>query len=396
MAEARAYGVEPPQAPRHRDPRARAAAARARARPLGDRGRARPRRRRGRRDLEAAALTFVFRALFLLYAESAGYLPMARDAYARGSLTQVVRDAWEQRGTFDGRSTKFWDRTQTLVRAMRTGDDALGVPPYNGDLFAPDGFDGSATLDAASLPDTALGPALVALGIEADSGVGYDFSGLDIGHLGHIYEGLLSLRLSLADRPYRYDGAASATSPPSEGEAEYAAGELLWLTDEGGRKGGGVYYTPEPLVRHLVRRGVLPAFERHLGAVEALAPRGPAEAARELFAFRVLDPACGSAHFLVAVVDELADRDRPLPRRASAARRARASSTTCAPARARPTGSASRTWRCSAGSCCAAASTASTSRRWEQRSRRSRSGSPRSCRGCRSRISTTTCGSATR
>ena len=104
-----------------------------------------------------------------------------------------------------------------------------------------------------------------------------------------------------------------------ESEAEYVAGELLWLTDEGGRKGGGVYYTPEPLVRHLVRRGVLPAYERHLETVEALLRDDPAQAARELFEFRVLDPACGSAHFLVAVVDELADRiarflaEHPLP-----------------------------------------------------------------------------------
>jgi hypothetical protein len=272
-----------------------------------------------RHELEAAALTFVFRALFLLYAESAGYLPMARDAYARGSLTQIVRDAWEQRGSFDARSTKFWDRLQTLVHAMRSGDDALGVPPYNGDLFAVDGFDGSTTLDAASLPDIALGPALVALGIEADSGVGYDFSGLAIGHLGHIYEGLLSLRLSVADRPYRYDVRVERYVVVEPPEAEYETGELLWLTDEGGRKGGGVYYTPEPLVRHLVRRGVLPAFERHLEKVEALLREQPAEAARRLFAFRVLDPACGSAHFLVAVVDELADRiarflaEHPLP-----------------------------------------------------------------------------------
>ena len=244
---------------------------------------------------------------------------MARDAYARGSLTSMVRDAWEQRDSFDARSTKFWDRLQTLVRAMRSGDDALGVPPYNGDLFASDGFDGSATLDAASLPDTALGPALVAVGIESDSGVGYDFSGLGIGHLGHVYEGLLSLRLSLADRPYRYDGRFERYVAAEEGEAEYVAGELLWLTDEGGRKGGGVYYTPEPLVRHLVRRGVLPAFERHLETVEGLLRERPAEAARKLFTFRVLDPACDSAHFLVAVVDELADRiarflaEHPLP-----------------------------------------------------------------------------------
>jgi hypothetical protein len=273
-----------------------------------------------RYELEAAALTFVFRALFLLYAESAGYLPMARDAYSRGSLTQVVRDAWEQRDRFDTRSTKFWDRTQTLVRAMRNGDEALGVPPYNGDLFAPDGFDGSGVLETASLSDTALGPALVALGIEPDTGQGYDFSGLDIGHLGHIYEGLLSLRLSVADRAYRYDTPRDRYVPAEPGEADVVeAGELLWLTDEGGRKGGGVYYTPEPLVRHLVRRGVLPAYERHLEKVAGLVREDPLKAAQELFAFRVLDPACGSAHFLVAVVDELADRvarflgEYPLP-----------------------------------------------------------------------------------
>ncbi|HEX5467672.1 MAG TPA: DNA methyltransferase, partial [Gaiellaceae bacterium] len=161
--------------------------------------------------------------------------------------------------------------------------------------------------------------ALTALGIEPDSAAGYDFSGLDIGHLGHIYEGLLSLRLSLADRPYRYDARRERYVPAEGEEAEYEAGDLLWLTDEGGRKGGGVYYTPEPLVRHLVRRGVLPAFERHLERVAALVRESPARAARELFSFRVLDPACGSAHFLVAVVDELADRiarflaEHPLP-----------------------------------------------------------------------------------
>lgn len=273
-----------------------------------------------RRDLEAAALTFVFRALFLLYAESAGFLPMGRDAYARGSFTGVIGDAAGQKGRFDARSTKFWDRTQLLVRAMRSGDDALGVPAYNGDLFAPDGFDGSATLEAAVLSDAALGPALVALGIESETGGGYDFSGLEVGHLGHIYEGLLSLRLSVADRDYRYEARRDRYIPAAAGDADAVPkGELLWLTDEGGRKGGGVYYTPEPLVRHLVRRGVLPAFERHLEGVAALVRTDPDKAARELFRFRVLDPSCGSAHFLVAVVDELADRvalflsQHPLP-----------------------------------------------------------------------------------
>lgn len=72
-------------------------------------------------------------------------------------------------------------------------------------------------------------------------------------------------------------------------------------------------------MRHLVRSAVVPTFEQHLEAVAGEIANDPALAAERLFAFRVLDPACGSAHFLVAVVDELADRlarflaDHPLP-----------------------------------------------------------------------------------
>jgi hypothetical protein len=262
-------------------------------------------RRRG--ELEAAALTFVFRALFLLYAESSGHLPISHQAYRPHSLTQIVRDAFDSRETLGERSTGLWDRSGLLVRALRTSNPAWLVPAYNGALFAPDGFEGAAVLERASIGDAALGPALVALGIDAETEAGFDFSGLEIGHLGHIYEGLLSLRLSVADRPYRYDPRTDRYVAAAPEEVEIAAGELLWLTDEGGRKGGGVYYTPEPLVRHLVRRGVVPAFERHLVEVERIARDDPEEAARRLFVFRVLDPACGSAHFLVAVVDELAD-----------------------------------------------------------------------------------------
>ena len=43
-----------------------------------------------RLELERAALTFVFRSLFLLYAESAGHLPMSQPAYREQSLTHTV------------------------------------------------------------------------------------------------------------------------------------------------------------------------------------------------------------------------------------------------------------------------------------------------------------------
>ena len=170
-----------------------------------------------RDDLEAAALAFVLRSLFLRYAESTG------------------EPAWDRRA-------------------------------HGGDLFAAGDLEGAWVLERAALTDAELAPALVAGRV--------DFSGLEIGHLGHIYEGLLSLRLSLADRDYAYDARPTATSPrPPARRADVAAGELLWLTNEGGRKGGGVYYTRTELVRHLVRGAVGPAFERHLAEVRELATR---------------------------------------------------------------------------------------------------------------------------
>jgi hypothetical protein len=42
--------------------------------------------------------------------------------------------------------------------------------------------------------------------------------------------------------------------PASLDDVEVAQGELLWLTDEGGREDGGIYYTRDDLVRHLVAR----------------------------------------------------------------------------------------------------------------------------------------------
>lgn len=262
-----------------------------------------------REDLESAALTFVFRALFLLYAESAGHLPIQNQTYRERSMTAICRRAAEEVDRADARSTSLWRDIGGLVEAMRTGQRAWGVPAYNGDLFSPTGFAGAGTLASAAIADAALAPALVALARDPDDpDIGVDFSGLEVGHLGHIYEGLLSLRLSLADRDYAYDERADRYASADPDTADVKAGELLWLTNEGGRKGGGVYYTRTELVRHLVRGAVGPAFDRHLEVVRQLADTDPTAAAEKLFEFYVLDPACGSAHFLVEVLDELADK----------------------------------------------------------------------------------------
>lgn len=55
----------------------------------------------------------------------------------------------------------------------------------------------------------------------------------------------------------------------------------------------------------MVGGSVAPAFERHLAAVSEAAPESRAE---RLWDFKVCDPAMGSGHFLVSVIDTLAER----------------------------------------------------------------------------------------
>jgi hypothetical protein len=282
-------------------------------------------------ELERACLTLVFRSMFVAYAEGSRYLPVDNRAYQNASLTALVAEAAESQARLGPSSTSLWDRFGLLVKAMRNGNPAWGVPAYNGGLFSASEFDGAATLERAELADPDFAAVLLGMGHDPDSGGGIDYSTLEIGHLGHIYEGLLSLRLSAADTALAYEPRSDRYTVPGPGEvADVEAGDLLWQTNEGGRKGGGVYYTPAVLVSHLVRQAVVPAFERHLERVREMLVVDPAAAADELFDFAVLDPACGSAHFLVVVVNELADMvvrflgKSPLPAVGAALERLRA------------------------------------------------------------------------
>ena len=100
-------------------------------------------------QIEEAALTLVFRFMFLLHTEARGYLPIGSAAYRPRSASQLADDSRPGSGPFGRRSTQRWDRLRTLIRMVRTGDPSAGVPAYNGSLFAPAGFPGSDLLERA-------------------------------------------------------------------------------------------------------------------------------------------------------------------------------------------------------------------------------------------------------
>ena len=262
-------------------------------------------------QIEEAALTLVFRFMFLLHTEARGYLPIGSAAYRPRSASQLADDSRPGRGPFGRRSTQRWDRFRTLVRMVRTGDPSAGVPAYNGSLFAAAGFPGSDLLERAEITDIYMAPVLSAIAFENDrpEASGLDYAGLQIGHLGAIYEALLTLRLTRAPEDLAYDARRDIYRPLRAGEQpEVTKADLYYQAQAGGRKAGGVFYTRHEFVDHLLNHSLRPALDDHLEEVGKLAHRDPGAATRRLFDFSVVDPAMGSAHFLTAALDMLADR----------------------------------------------------------------------------------------
>ena len=263
------------------------------------------------RQIEEAALTLVFRFMFLLHTEARGYLPIGSAAYRPHSARQLAEDSRLALSLLSRRATQRWDRLRTLVRMVRTGDRSAGVPAYNGSLFAAEGFPGSALLERAEIADVHLAPALAAIAYETDKpdAPGLDYAGLQIGHLGAIYEALLTLRLTRAPEDLAYDSRQDMFRPVRAGEQpEVTRAQLYYQAETGGRKAGGVFYTRHEFVDHLLNHSLLPALDDHLAEVKKVAQQDSTEATQRLFDFSVVDPAMGSAHFLTAGLDMIADR----------------------------------------------------------------------------------------
>ena len=261
-------------------------------------------------EIEEAVLTLVFRFMFLLHVEARGYLPMNSDDYTTRSARRIAEESRKEQWEYDSNSTRLWDSLRTLTRMIRHGDHQIGVPAYNGSLFAADKFPGAELLEHIEISDNHLAPAIRSIAFDTDqSDAGLDFAGLQVGHLGAIYEALLALKLTRAKEDLKYDAKRDVFRPMQAGEtAEITTSELFYQSEKGGRKAGGVYYTREEFVQHLLRNSLIPALDGHLERVEKLAKSDPKSAAQILFDFSVVDPAMGSGHFLTTALDVIADR----------------------------------------------------------------------------------------
>ena len=254
-----------------------------------------------RAAVREAALRLLYRLLFLLYAEDRDLLPVRLDAYRAYGLQQLrdmAAEAVDEKRILGTRLTTWWTRLNALFQAIAEGAAELGLPPYNGGLFD----DRAAPLlDEIAIPDAQLAPIIDALSRDQYGLLRQriNYRDLSVQHLGSIYERLLEQEVIAND-----------------------AGELRLRPSPFARKSTGSYYTPDELVRLILRRAIGPLLqERHdafAAKAEALAHdrRPKSERLRELrdldpaqafVGLRVCDPAMGSGHFLVSLVDYLAD-----------------------------------------------------------------------------------------
>jgi hypothetical protein len=307
----------------------------------------------------SGTLTFLYRLMFILYAESLELLPVyeAR-GYREHSLLRLKKEIAEIAGTirelapqqiaahYSATATGLYERLQALFKAIDEGRDEWNLPVYNGGLFSPESAAGQ-FLARQAIPDRylALGLDLLARDVDEKSQALalIDYKDLGVRHLGSIYEGLLEFRLRIATEPLvvvkekgreRYLPAEAAGSRRTYGEI---APEAVYLeNDKRERKATGSYYTPDYIVKYIVEHTVGPVLERKF---EALAPRlrdaqrsyrqheqrvkarggdqDPAlywnepemvRLADACLDVRTLDPAMGSGHFLVEVVDFTGNR----------------------------------------------------------------------------------------
>ena len=231
-------------------------------------------------------LRLVYRLVFLLTVEERDLLH-AKDAsdavrrlYADGYGLRRLGDRAVRRSAHD-RQGDLWEGVRIVFRGLASGEPRLGLPALAG-LFS---LEECSDLDAAKLENRALLGALFRLAwLREPSGlVRVNWRDMGADELGYVYEGLLELvpQITGDGRSFSFAGADE-----SRGHA---------------RKTTGSYYTPDELVQVLLDSALDPVVERTAGAH----PERPVDALLDL---AIVDPACGSGHFLLAAARRLADR----------------------------------------------------------------------------------------
>jgi hypothetical protein len=231
-------------------------------------------------------LRLIYRLIFLMVAEDRNLLhpdavsPEARKLYAEGYSLAALRVQSVRAASWDKHHDRY-EGIKIVFRALAHGQATLGLPALGG-LFAAGMLP---HLETARLRNRAFMEALYRLSwLPGKTGVApVNWRAMETEELGSVYESLLGLQPQLGE-----DGKTLVFAS----EAAEQKGNQ--------RKTTGSYYTPDSLVQALLDTALDPVLEKT--EAEAVDP------VASLLKLTVIDPACGSGHFLLAAARRIATR----------------------------------------------------------------------------------------
>lgn len=240
-------------------------------------------------------LRLVYRFLFLFTAEDRDLAllpdadPQARELYQKGySLGQLRERARLRR--YQNRHDDAWAQLLVTFEGFRRGQPLLAQPALGGLFDA----DQCPHLEEARLANHYLYKALFHLGwLESNrSLVRINYRDMDTEELGSVYESLLELEpvIHVDAAPWRF-GFLGDPEPGGEAGQQRQRGTA--------RKTTGSYYTPDSLVQELIQSALVPVIEHTLA-------ENREDPVKALLALKIVDPAAGSGHFLLAAARRLA------------------------------------------------------------------------------------------
>ena len=233
-------------------------------------------------------LRLVYRLIFLFAAEDRGLLhtPNAPDAtrkaYRQGYAVGRLRERCTRNTSLD-RHHDAWEGLRALFDALAKGETRLWLAALGG-LFISLNL---ADLTRSRIANRRLLKAIWHLSWFRPNGqpmTRVNWRDMQTEELGSVYESLLELIpvVHLETRDFAF----------TVGDAANKGNE---------RKTTGSYYTPDSLVQLLLTTTLDPVLD-------AAESRNPSDPAAEILKLSIIDPACGSGHFLLAAARRAAAR----------------------------------------------------------------------------------------
>jgi hypothetical protein len=234
-------------------------------------------------------LRLVYRMLFLFAVEDRKILhPRAAkteqvELYAEGYSLSRLRERSIKH--CHDRYDDIWDSLKVTFRGLATGQEALGLPPL-GSLFAEEQC---VELVRSNISNRRLLNAIRAIAWfrENDALVPVNYKSMGTEELGSVYESLLELTPAI-DESGKGFGFIKADEEEGKGNS---------------RKTSGSYYTPDSLVQQLLDTTLDPVVADRLKGKST-----KEEKEKAILSITVIDPACGSGHFLLGAARRLAEK----------------------------------------------------------------------------------------